>query len=151
MWMGWGPELTFLYNDTYGQMTLGAKHPWALGRPSRQVWAEIWPQIGPRIHKVLQTGEATWDEALLLFLERSGYPEETYHTFSYSPIADDDGAIRGHLCVVTEETERVIGARRLAALRDLATRSQRDEERARAHDARSSRRSHAHARRCRSR
>ena len=74
MWMGWGPELTFLYNDTYGQMTLGAKHPWALGRPSRQVWSEIWPQIGPRIHKVLQTGEATWDEALLLFLERSGYP-----------------------------------------------------------------------------
>ena len=121
MWMGWGPELTFLYNDTYGQMTLGAKHPWALGRPSRQVWSEIWPQIGPRIHKVLQTGEATWDEALLLFLERNGYPEETYHTFSYSPIADDDGAIRGHLCVVTEETERVIGARRLAALRDLAT------------------------------
>jgi hypothetical protein len=51
MWMGWGPELTFLYNDTYGQMTLGAKHPWALGRPSRQVWSEIWPQIGPRIHK----------------------------------------------------------------------------------------------------
>jgi len=121
MWMGWGPELTFLYNDTYGHMTLGAKHPWALGRPSRQVWSEIWPQIGPRIHAVLQTGEATWDEALLLFLERNGYPEETYHTFSYSPIADDDGAIRGHLCVVTEETERVIGARRLATLRDLAT------------------------------
>jgi hypothetical protein len=80
MWMGWGPELTFLYNDTYGQMTLGAKHPWALGRPSRQVWSEIWPQIGPRIHKVLQTGEATWDEALLLFLERSGYRDPRSHT-----------------------------------------------------------------------
>ena len=30
----------------------------------------------------MSTGEATWDEALQLFLERSGYPEETYHTFS---------------------------------------------------------------------
>ncbi len=120
MWMGWGPDLTFFYNDTYGRMTLGAKHPWALGRPSQQVWAEIWPHIGPRIDHVLQTGEATWDEALLLFLERNGYPEETYHTFSYSPIADDDGVIRGHLCVVTEETERVIGERRLATLRDVA-------------------------------
>ena len=45
MWIGWGPELTFLYNDAYAHMTLGAKHPWALGRPAREVWAEIWPQI----------------------------------------------------------------------------------------------------------
>ena len=69
---------------------------------------------------VLQTGQATWDEALLLFLERSGYPEETYHTFSYSPLDDDQGVDPGHLCVVTEETERVIGERRLALLRDVA-------------------------------
>ncbi len=68
----------------------------------------------------MRTGEATWDEGLLLFLERSGYPEETYHTFSYSPLPDDDGAIGGMLCVVTEDTERVIGERRLATLRELA-------------------------------
>jgi signal transduction histidine kinase len=101
-------------------MTLGAKHPWALGRPSREVWAEIWPDIGPRIQRVLETGEATWDEDLRLFLERSGYPEETYHTFSYSPISDDRGTVSGHLCVVTEETERVIGERRMALLREAA-------------------------------
>jgi hypothetical protein len=63
MWMGWGPELTFLYNDAYASMTLGKKHPWALGRPSREVWAEIWPDIGPRIESVLRTGHASWDEA----------------------------------------------------------------------------------------
>jgi signal transduction histidine kinase len=84
------------------------------------VWAEIWPDIGPRIDLVLQRGEATWDEALLLFLQRSGYPEETYHTFSYSPLADDSGAIGGMLCVVTEETERIIGERRLAMLNTLS-------------------------------
>ncbi len=121
MWMGWGPQLTFLYNDAYAAMTLGAKHPWALGRPSNEVWSEIWPEIGPRVDKVLRTGEATWDEALLLFLERNGYPEETYHTFSYSPVSDDDGAIRGHFCVVIEDTERVIGNRRLAVLKELAS------------------------------
>ena len=95
MWMGWGPELTFLYNDAYARMTLGKKHPWALGKPSRQVWAEIWEDIGPRIQRVLDTGEATWEEALLLFLERSGYREETYHTFSYSPLHGDDGCVAG--------------------------------------------------------
>jgi hypothetical protein len=120
IWLGWGRELTFLYNDAYRAMTLGAKHPGVLGRPTREVWAEIWPQIGPRLEKVLATGEATWDKALMLFLERSGYPEETYHTFSYSPIADDEGIIRGNLCIVSEETEQVIGERRLALLRELA-------------------------------
>lgn len=120
MWMGWGSELTFFYNDAYARMSLGKKHPWALGKPSREVWAEIWDDIGPRIRKVLESGEATWDEALPLFLERSGYREETYHTFSYSPLSGDDGKVAGHLCVVTEETDRIIGERRLKTLRSLA-------------------------------
>ena len=121
MWMGWGPDLTFLYNDTYAEMTLGKKHPWALGRPAREVWSEIWGDIGPRIQRVLDGGRATWDEALLLFLERSGYREETYHTFSYSPLSGDDSSVMGMFCVVTEETERVIGERRLSFLRALAS------------------------------
>ena len=85
------------------------------------MWAEIWDDIGPRIGTVLATGKATWDQALLLFLERSGYPEETYHTFSYSPLRDDAGTVVGMLCVVSEETERVIGERRMATLRDLGS------------------------------
>src|ERR1700730_2162856 len=130
MWMAWGPDLTFFCNDAY-LPTLGVKESWALGTTARKVWEEIWPDIGPRIDHVLATGEATWDEALLLFLERSGFPEETYHTFSYSPLWDDDGQISGMLCVVTEETERVIGERRLATLRDFAaelSRSSSEEE-----------------------
>ncbi len=119
MWMAWGPELTMFYNDAYRRDTLRTKHPWALGRPAREVWAEIWDDIGPRIASVLQTGEATWDEALMLFLERAGYVEETYHTFSYSPLADGSGAVVGMLCVVSEDTERVIGERRLRVLSEL--------------------------------
>ncbi len=120
MWMSWGPELTFLYNDAYAKMTLGKKHPWALGRPSWEVWKEIWDDIRPRIDRVLQTGQATWDEALLLFLERSGYREETYHTFSYSPLSNEDGKVCGHLCVVSEETDRIVGERRQNTLRSLS-------------------------------
>ncbi|MET9498330.1 SpoIIE family protein phosphatase [Streptomyces sp. NPDC006552] len=121
MWMAWGPQLTFFCNDAYRRDTLGQKYPWALGRPSSEVWAEIWDDIGPRIDGVLNTAEATWDEALLLFVERSGYTEESYHTFSYSPLHDDDGAVVGMLCVVSEDTERVIGERRMATLRDLGS------------------------------
>ncbi len=119
MWMAWGPELTFFCNDAYRRDTLGAKYPWALGKPASTVWSEIWHDIGPRIDRVMSTGEATWDEQLMLFLERSGYTEETYHTFSYSPLARDDGSIAGMLCVVSEDTQEVIARRRMQTLRDL--------------------------------
>jgi len=119
MWMCWGPEFTMLYNDAYSP-TLGIKHPKGLGARANEVWSEIWPDIGPRIQRVLTTGVATYEEGLLLFLQRSGFPEETYHTFSYSPLIGDDGRVEGMLCVVTEETQRVIGDRRLETLRDVA-------------------------------
>ena len=123
MWLGWGPSLTFLYNEAYASMTLGAKHPWALGRSAREVWAEIWSDLSPRVDQVMTTGRATWDEGLRLFLERSGFPEETFHTFSYSPLPNDAGEIGGMLCVVTEDTDRTIGERRLKTLRELAARA----------------------------
>jgi PAS domain S-box-containing protein len=119
MWMLWGPELTFFCNDAY-LPTVGMKRDWVLGARSDKVWEEIWPDIGPRIQRVLEEGRATWDEGLPLFLERYGFPEESYHTFSYSPIYDDGSRIAGMLCVVTEVTDRVIGERRLRVLRDLA-------------------------------
>ncbi|MCS0604359.1 SpoIIE family protein phosphatase [Streptomyces sp. LP11] len=121
MWMAWGEQLTFFCNAAYRRDTLGRKYPWALGRPAQEVWSEVWDDAGPRIETVLTTAEATWDEGLLLLLERSGYSEETYHTFSYSPLRDDTGAVVGMLCVVSEETERVIGERRMATLRDLGS------------------------------
>ncbi len=102
---------------------LGAKYPWALGKPASTVWSEIWDDIGPRVEAVTESGVSTWDEHLLLFLERSGYPEETYHTFSYSPLAADDGTVAGLLCVVSEDTEEVIAHRRMQTLRDLGERS----------------------------
>ena len=118
MFVWWGQELVNLYNDPYRSF-LGIKHPAALGKSGRQVWAEIWEQIGPRAEAVLLRGESTYDEALLLLLARHGYHEETYFTFSYSPLPDDQGGVGGLFCVVTEETQRVIDERRLTLLREI--------------------------------
>ena len=64
-WRG-GPELTFLYNDTCGKMTLGDKHPWAHGRPVRELWSEIWDEVGPRIERVLAEGRVDFGSPVLL-------------------------------------------------------------------------------------
>ena len=95
MWMAWGPELTFFCNEKYRHDTLGAKYPWALGRPAAAVWEEIWSDIGPRIGMVLDTGVATWDESLLLLLERNGYPEETITPFLIHPFPTKRATWRG--------------------------------------------------------
>ncbi len=134
MWMLWGPDLTFFCNDAY-LPTVGIKRDWVLGARSDKVWEEIWSDIGPRIRQVLEQGQSTWDEGLLLFLERSGFTEETYHTFSYSPVYDDGGRIAGMLCVVTEVTEGVLAARRQHTLRDLGARASFLERASTAHEA----------------
>ncbi len=122
MFVWWGRQLINLYNDAYRPF-LGKKHPDALGQSARDVWAEIWDLIGPRAEAVLERGESTFDEALLLIMERYGYPEETYFTFAYSPIRDDQGAVGGIFCAVTDDTSRIIGERRLKLLREVAART----------------------------
>ena len=118
----WGPDLVMLYNDAYRDI-IAAKHPAALGRPGRECWPEIWHIIGPMLEGVMQRGDATWSNDFLLLLERNGYPEECYFTFSYSPIRDESGGIGGVFTPVSETTEHVIGGRRMRTLRDLASRA----------------------------
>ena len=115
MFVWWGPELIALYNDAYIDV-LGQRHPWALGRSARETWADIWPVVGPQADEVMQHGRATWNDRVLLEMERKGFAEETYFTFSYSPCFDDDGAVGGVFCTCTEETSRVLAARRLQSL-----------------------------------
>jgi len=122
MFVWWGEELINLYNDAYRSI-LGGKHPEALGQPAAIVWQEIWEQVGPRAETALRQNQGTYDEALLLIMERNGYPEETYYTFSYSPVPDDDGSIGGIICANTEDTPRIIGERQLTLLKDLAAKT----------------------------
>ena len=120
MWVGWGPDIAFFYNDAY-RPTLGVKHPEALGRPTALVWREIWDDVKGRMHAVYERGESTWDSSLMLLIDRAGTGtlEETYHTFSYSPLLDDDGSVNGLFCAVSEETRRIISERRLGLLHEL--------------------------------
>jgi PAS domain S-box-containing protein len=122
IWLGWGEELIKLYNEPY-RAIVGGKHPAALGQPASIVWREIWDAIGPMLQQAMGSGEGTYVEAQLLIMERNGYPEETYYTFSYSPIPNDEGGVGGIICANTDDTERVIGERQLALLRELAART----------------------------
>src|SRR5579862_4343973 len=122
MFVWWGDQLINLYNDAYKSI-VGAKHPQALGQPASVVWREIWDQVGPRAMSAMTANEGTYDEALLLIMERHGYREETYYTFSYSPVPSDTGEAGGILCANTDDTQRIIGARQLALLRELAART----------------------------
>jgi hypothetical protein len=119
IWIGWGRELIYLYNDPYKSI-IGGKHPWALGKPVSLVWREIWQDIEPMLSQAMGGDAGTYVESQLLIMERNGYPEETYYTFSYSPIPDDDGGVGGIFCANTDDTQRVIDARQLALLRELA-------------------------------
>jgi signal transduction histidine kinase/CheY-like chemotaxis protein len=116
----WGPKLVMLYNDAYRPLLGTSKHPTALGQVGTECWPEIWDIIGPMLHGVLERGEATWSDDQLLTLDRNGYLEECYFTFSYSPIRDESGGIGGVFTAVTETTQRVVGERRLETLRALA-------------------------------
>jgi diguanylate cyclase (GGDEF)-like protein/PAS domain S-box-containing protein len=118
MFVWWGEQRTNFYNDAYIPV-LGKRHPEALGLPASQVWHEIWDQLGAQSAQVLTEAEAIWCDQVLLVMERNGFTEETYFTYSYSPIPDDSGNTGGVLCVCSEETQRVLSQRRLHTLQAL--------------------------------
>jgi PAS domain S-box-containing protein len=124
MYIAWGPEFIQFYNDGYRPILGSTKHPAAMGLSTRVTFAEIWDIIGPMFLGVMQ-GTATTLVDFLLPLDRHGFVEECYFIFSYSPIREEGGDVGGVLVTVTETTERVLGARRLKTLQELAVRTQK--------------------------
>jgi PAS domain S-box-containing protein len=120
MYIWWGPELACLYNDAYRESIGPERHPQSLGRPAREVWAEIWPIIGPQIEQVMSGRGATWHVDQLVPITRHGRLDDVYWTYSYSPIDDDaaPGGIGGVLVVCTETTTQVQVAQQLTLERD---------------------------------
>jgi PAS domain S-box-containing protein len=118
----WGPELVAIYNDAYAPV-FGAKHPWALGRPARECWSEVWHVLGPLFEGVVRTGEAFWAKDHPFLLHRQGFLEETFFDVSYDPVRIEDGSVGGIFCIVSDQTGRVLGDRRLRALTELGSRT----------------------------
>lgn len=118
IWIGWGPEFIYLYNDPYKSI-IGGRHPVALGKPTREVWPEIWDVIGPMLDTATRGSEGTYVEEQLLIMERHGFREETYYTYSYTPILTERG-VGGIICANTDDTQRAIGRRRISLLQELA-------------------------------
>ena len=115
----WGETRALIYNDAWAPVP-GQKHPWALGRPGYEVWAEIWDIIGPMFDQVMNEGVATWSDDQLLPLNRYGYVEECYFYYSYSPVRGEDGTVEGVFTAVTETTHRVLTERRERLLREIS-------------------------------
>ncbi|MEH1841864.1 MAG: ATP-binding protein [Nostoc sp.] len=116
----WGQEIIQLYNDAYRPIC-GAKHPQTLGSPGQENWSEIWHILDPLFEGVFQTGQPAYLENLQMFINRNGYLEEVYLTFSFSPIRDESGKVAGVFHPIMETTAQVISSRRLRTLSELGT------------------------------
>ena len=119
--LAWGPQHVQIYNDGYWPIC-GGKHPDSMGQDFSECWAAPWPVIGEAFERAL-AGETSYLENQRMFLDRNGYLEETFFTFSFSPIRDETGGVGGLFHPVTETTAKMVGERRTRVLRDLAARS----------------------------
>ena len=114
----WGPDFVQIYNDVMAEL-LGDKHPDAMGRPAAEAWAEVWNELGPLAAGVLASSQAALRENQLLLIDRHGYVEETYWDFSFSPLVDEGGVVRGVFVAANDETARVVQLRRFRTVHEL--------------------------------
>src|SRR5947209_782329 len=119
--LAWGPQHVQIYNDGYWPIC-GGKHPNSMGQDFSECWASAWPAIGAAFERAL-SGETSYLENQRMFLDRNGYLEETFFTFSFSPIRDETGGVGGLFHPVTETTSKMLSERRTRTLRDLAART----------------------------
>jgi signal transduction histidine kinase len=119
--LAWGPGHVQIYNDGYWPIC-GGKHPHSMGQDFSVCWESAWPVIGEAFARAL-AGETSYLENQRMFLDRNGYLEETFFTFSFSPIRDESGEVAGLFHPVTETTAAMLSERRTRILRDLSARA----------------------------
>ncbi len=115
--IAWGPETIQIYNDSYRPIC-GAKHPESMGQNFRICWETALPVVGDKFTRGEQ-GEGTYITDQRMFLDRNGYLEESWMTFSFAPIRDESGGVGGIFHPITETTEKMLSGRRTQVLRDL--------------------------------
>ena len=114
----WGPDLTLLYNDAWAPIP-AERHPGALGRPGREVWADIWDVVGPQMEEVLATGKGFDAHEQLLDMVRGGRRRSTWWNYSFTPVLGSDGLVEGILNEGLDVTDQVLNERRLGFLLQL--------------------------------
>jgi PAS domain S-box-containing protein len=119
MFIWWSADLYMFHNDAYAPTFVG-RHGEVLGAEARRVWADVWEQLGGIIEDILAKGTTFYAEDMRVIPERKGFREETYWTFSYSPMPDDSGRVNGIFCACSDVTEKVLSQRRLNALQQLS-------------------------------
>jgi PAS domain S-box-containing protein len=115
----WGPDYRFFYNEAFLPV-IGIKHPVGFGMPMPDVWPEVWEDIEPLVVGTIRNGVSHYYEDMPFVLQRHGYDELTYFSFSYTPVQDDGGKVRGLMCVLSERTREMLAqANRQAELERL--------------------------------
>ena len=116
--IAWGPEFVQIYNDAYRPIC-GGLHPASMGSKFKECWASALPVVGAHFDRA-HNGEGVYIPNQRMFLERHGYLEEAFMTFSFSPIRDESGNVGGIFHPISESTEKMLSSRRTQAIRDLA-------------------------------
>jgi PAS domain S-box-containing protein len=127
MHVWWGSELVYIYDDAHIPV-LGRRHPDALGQSAAKVWAEVWSLLGPQVDVVMLHGKSTWNERVFVEVERNGFREDAWFTWSYSPIRDESGRVGGLMCIATEDTARVLAERERDRLEEQRQKQRADEQ-----------------------
>ncbi len=118
----WGKDLIHIYNEAYSKI-IGLKHPAALGVSAKEVWSDIWDEIGPMLRTVLTDGESQLLQDHPFILNRKGIEEKCYFTFSYSPIISAAKKVEGVLVTAIETTDNVLQSQKIRMLRDTQLRN----------------------------
>lgn len=116
--MYWGPEHIAIYNEAYVPMA-GQKHPDLMGQSYKVAWKEIWPDIEPIFESATQSGQATMKNDHRLIINRHGFDEETFFSWSIVPLVGEDGSVVGLYNPAFENTRRKVAERRMLTLRDV--------------------------------
>ncbi|WNG27705.1 response regulator [Cystobacter fuscus] len=121
----WGLEYVLMYNDAFRPL-LGSKHPSSVGVPARQALAEVWHVLEPMLEGVRTTWTPSYEQDLCIFLERQGFAEECFFTWSYIPTRDETGRFVGVFTIASETTRQVLSDRRFKTIRELSIRTALD-------------------------
>lgn len=113
MWLAWGESLALLANEACSAL-LPAGVNYRPGAPAADAWAEAWDQLLPAAMQALD-GRGSRIEELPLHIDRAPGAAPAWAAFSFAPLRDDDGRVRGLLCTM-QDLAPLVAARR--SLRD---------------------------------